>query len=336
MRDCVVRYEHVIGFALEHPWAVTDGMRAIIAEILAQRLAGEETDPALLAAAAELRGTRELQRRNGDGTVSVIPISGVIAPRMNLFTKASGGTTFEQLTAQLRDALDNSKTKAIVFDVDSPGGNVAGASEFAREVMRARTKVPVIAQANHLMASAAYWPMAGATEIVASPSSMVGSIGVYAMYDDISAALAQKGVKRELFAAGRYKGEGADGGPLSPEARLHFKSLIDQSYARFAADVAKGRGVTAEMIRTGYGEGRTLPAEAALSAGLVDRIDTMDDTLARVTGMTTVSPTPAAAQPAAATPQEPSQTATGQEPRTTAAAQVAQFERRVLELGLKG
>jgi signal peptide peptidase SppA len=332
MRDDVMRYEHVIAFAMEHPWALTPWMRAIVADVLSRRLTGDDADPALLAAATELRATRELQRRTGDGHVAVIPIAGVIAPRMNLFTQASGGTSFDGLTAQLRDAVDNPKTKAIVFDVDSPGGNVAGASEFAREVMRARTKLPVIAQANHLMASAAYWPMAGATEIVASPSAHVGAIGVYGIFDDISEALAKRGIKREVFSAGKYKAEGADG-TLTDEARTHLRSLVQASYVRFIGDVAKGRGLTTDAIRDGYGQGRSLPAEAALEAGLIDRIDTMDDTLARVTGTATAEPTRPAGLRPAATLQEPSQAATNQEQLARIHAERTAFERRVLELG---
>jgi ClpP class serine protease len=83
---------------------------------------------------------------------------------MNLLSEVSGGTTFEALTKQLQAAVADPDVKTIVFDVDSPGGNVAGASEFAREVLRARATKPIIVQAHHLLASAAYWPMAGATE----------------------------------------------------------------------------------------------------------------------------------------------------------------------------
>src|SRR5215831_3181215 len=209
-------YTHLVAFALEHPWAITPPMRALIAEILARRLAGLDPDDDAIAAAMEARATREVPVPTG-GTLALIPLFGVVAPRMNLFTEMSGGTTFEGLTAQLTAAVNDPNIKTIVFDVDSPGGNVAGTSEFAREVLRARAIKPVIAHANHLMASAAYWAMAGATEIVASPSALVGSIGVYTMHNDISAMLDALGIKREVFAAGKYKAEGVDGGPLSDD-----------------------------------------------------------------------------------------------------------------------
>jgi signal peptide peptidase SppA len=302
------RYEHVLGFAVEHPWALTGAMRSIVASILARRLVGQDVDPDEIAAAVVQR--KNLPQPRKGGTVALIPIYGVVAPRMNMLSDFSGGTTFEQLTAQLRAAVENPEVTTIVFDVDSPGGNVAGASEFAHEVMKARTKKPVIAQAQYLMASAAYWPMACATEIVAAPSAMVGSIGVYAIHDDISEALGKLGVKRDVIGAGKYKTEGIGGGPLSEEARGHVQALVDTMYTRQVADISKGRGVTAAAVRSGYAEGRCVDAEAALEAGLIDRIATLDDTLARV------MLAPAAARPsstAAVTDQEPF-AATSQEP----------------------
>ena len=280
-------YVHLVAFALEHPWAITPPMRALIADILARRIAGLDPDDAAIAAAIEARATRDMPVATG-GSVALIPMHGVISPRMNLFTEASGGTTFEALTAQLQAAVHDPNVKTIVFDVDSPGGNVAGASEFAREVLRARTVKPVIAQANHLMASAAYWGMAGATELVASPSALAGSVGVYTIHDDISAALDALGVKREVFSAGKYKAEGADGGALSADAKGHVQGLVDGAYGRMVGDIAKGRGIKPADVRSGYGEGRTLSAEQALSVGLIDRIATLQDTLARVLQPTTV------------------------------------------------
>jgi signal peptide peptidase SppA len=248
-------YAHLVAFALEHPWAITPTMRAVIADILAKRLAGYDADDDAVAAALEARATRDMPVPSG-GSVALIPITGVIAPRMNLFTEASGGTSFEALTKQLQAAVADPNVRHIVFDVDSPGGNVAGASEFAREVLRARTIKPVTAQAQHLLASAAYWGMSGATEIVASPSALVGSIGVYTLHNDVSAMLDQLGIKREVFSAGKYKAEGADGGPLSDDAKAHMQQLVDGSYGRMVGDIAKGRGVKPADVRTATGAGR--------------------------------------------------------------------------------
>lgn len=333
------RYDHLVAFALEHPWAVTPAMRAIIAGILARRIAGDDDDDEVAVFAQQARDTRAIPHPSG-GVVAVIPLTGVVAPRMNLFSEMSGGTTFEALTKQLQAAVADPNVKTIVFDVDSPGGNVAGASEFAREVLRARTQKPIIAQSQHLMASAAYWPMAGATEIVASPSSLVGAIGVYTIYDDISAALEQLGITREVFAAGKYKAEGVGGTGLTADARAHITTLIDGAYGRFVGDVAKGRGVTPAAVRAGYGEGRALDAEAAKAAGLIDRIATLGETLARLTATATttvvIGKAAADTEPPATTLQEPPPAATSQEspaaPPGDVTAEAMAFEHQLLDL----
>ena len=311
-----MKYEHVLGFALEHPWAITPSMRALIAGILARRIAGQEADPLELAALVNRKNLPQPKR----GGVAVIPIYGTIAPRMNMLSEMSGGTTFETLTAQLEDAMANADVRTIVFDVDSPGGNVAGATEFARAVLKARVTKPIIAQANHLMASAAYWPMACATEIVATPSAMVGSIGVYHMHEDVSEALAKLGVKRTIISAGKYKAEGADGGPLTEEALAHVKGLADAAYNQFTEDISKGRGVKVDKVRNGYGEGRVISAADALAQGMVDRIATLSETLARVTATAPAAGARASHDSSlAATGQELPPAATPQEPTTDAA-----------------
>jgi ClpP class serine protease len=108
-----------------------------------------------------------------------------------------------------------------------------------------------------------------------------------------------------VIAAGRYKGEGVDGGPLTEEALAHRQGLVDGTYSRFLTDVAAGRGVSVDTVRSKYGEGRVLSAEAALDAGLITRIGTLGETLARYL---THAPTPAIA-----TAQEPLPEVTAQE-----------------------
>lgn len=308
-------YDHVLSFVLEHPWAVTPAMRTTIAGILARRIVGQDPDPATLQAA--LVNRRNLPQPAG-GSVAVIPIYGVIAPRMNMLSEMSGGTTFEALTSQLHEAMANKAVKTIVFDVDSPGGSVAGASEFAREVLAARAKKPIIAQAQYLMASAAYWPMSCATQIWAAPSAHVGSIGVYTIHDDLTEAMAQLGVKQEVIAAGKYKAEAANSGALTDSQRGHIQATVDAAYERFLKDISKGRGVALEAVRNGFGEGRVVTASEALSLGMLDGVSTLTETLARVM---TAAPAAHASHAALlsapdATDQEP-QPATSQEPPST-------------------
>src|SRR3954467_4025823 len=107
MTDRLHRYEHLLGFALEHPWAATPATCTIIADILARRLAGESADQETITAALVAKSNRVTAPQgnpHAQHAIAVIPVYGVIAPRMNMLSEMSGGTTNETLTAQLRAA----------------------------------------------------------------------------------------------------------------------------------------------------------------------------------------------------------------------------------------
>lgn len=270
----------VVSFAVEHPWNLTPGMLAIVAEVLARRLADETVNRADIEAALLQRKDLPQART---GNVAVIPVYGVLAPRMNLFSEMSGGTSYQQLTQQIREAAGNPKIATIVLDVDSPGGSVAGNAELAAEIMKARTKKPIIAQAEYTMASAAYQLAAAATEIVAAPSARVGSIGTYSIHDDLSSALARRGVTRTFISAGEGKVDGNEFGPLSDGARTRMQKAVDDAFGTFVGTVVHGRGgdVTRDRVTQDW-KAHVYSAADALQIGMIDRIATLDETLTRL------------------------------------------------------
>jgi signal peptide peptidase SppA len=315
--------DRVLALALQ-PWAITPEMLHTLAHVLSHRLAGAATD----AAAFERREPAAHEQRD---TVAIIPVHGVIAPRMNLFSEISGGATFEGAGAALEEAVQRPDVSTILLDIDSPGGSVAGASEFARQVLAARTKKRIIAHAHYQMCSAAYWFGACATEVVAAPSAVAGSIGVYTVHEDLSKMLDELGVKVTYVAAGKFKVDGNETEPLSDTARARMHALVESNYQRFVADVALGRGRTVEAVTNGFGQGTVLTADECLAAGMIDRIATFEDTLARVLPSHAV-PLSAAVPPARLAPvtsQEPSP-ATDQE----RARQRREAQRALLSLGL--
>jgi capsid assembly protease len=239
--------------------------------------------------AAGLEQEIEMQARTGQrnaapaGSVAVIPMIGMITHRMSLMSQVSGGGggSTEALTAQFRQALGDTNCKAIVFDVDSPGGSVEGVIELASEIYGARKTKPIVAVVNSMAASAAYWLASAAGEVVCTPSGQCGSIGVFAKLPDISEALKSEGITVNLIKAGKYKAEGDPSQPLSDEARAFWQSQVDSMYSSFVKAVAQQRGTSQTAVRDGYGEGRCLLATDALKAGLADRTGTLDDVLAK-------------------------------------------------------
>jgi len=271
-----------------------------MAGVLTRWSAGEPpTDDAMFQIQSErvLRDTRkQMAAANAGSGIAVLPLYGVVTQRGNMVDDISGpgSTSTQQFTSALRQVLADDTVGQILIDIDSPGGSVYGVAELASEIVKARAQKPVVAVANSLAASAAYWIGCLASEFYVTPGGEVGSIGVWQAHFDYSKALEEEGVKTTLVSAGKFKVEGNPYVPLDPEAQAFMQSRVDDYYNAFIQAVTVGRGVSVDDVRNGMGEGRVLGADAALAQRMVDGIASFDDVLARmqakVTGNAVRSP----------------------------------------------
>lgn len=269
-------YTHVLKAVGEMPWAITPGMLGVIVDVLAFRVQGgrftaEEIE-------ARVAGRRRQQTQGQEG-VAVLGLQGTIMPKGDVMTEMSGGTSLESFRANFRQAMSARDIGAIVLDVDSPGGLVNGIPEMAGEIRAARATKPIIAVANTTMASGAFWLAAQADEIVVSRSSQVGSVGVVTVHEDHSQEMANEGVKPTLISAGKFKTEGNPFEPLSDEAKAHMQGRVNAFNAMFEADLAKGRRLNVDKVRSQFGEGRMAMAQEAIDAGMADRIGSLDEVI---------------------------------------------------------
>lgn len=213
--------------------------------------------------------------------IAIIPLSGLLTPSGGgpLGALLGVGAGLSDFRSALTEVLADDEIKAIVLDVNSPGGLVDHIPETAAALRTARQFKPITAVASTQAASAAYWLASQANEIVVTPSGEVGSIGAYMLHMDKSGHLAKEGLDVTLTSAGKYKTEGNQYEPLSESAKQAQQRKVDRFYTRFVDDVAAGRGVDPDRVRNGYGEGRTLLAEDAVEQGLADRIATVDQVI---------------------------------------------------------
>lgn len=268
--------DRAIRALLRTPWAITEAKLEEILGFLEAHRAGErlsEEEARERFGASRPGATRTL------GQIAVIPIYGTIVPRANIVTAYSGGTSVQQLAANFDAAVQNDDVAAIVLDVDSPGGSVSGIEEMAQRIRRARGTKPIHAVSNFQMASAAYYLGSQADEVVVSPSAEAGSIGVFMIHTDVSAAAEKAGIKHTVIKAGRYKAEGHPYEPLGEEAEAALQAEVEEYYDLFVAAVAKGRGVKESAVRNGFGEGRCLSAKRAVKEGLADRVATLEEVI---------------------------------------------------------
>lgn len=241
-----------------------------------------EVKAAIEAEATETRVRAAAAGSSGGGTVAVLPIYGLILYRgSEMDISGPTATSVQKLTRQFRQALNDPNVKAIVFDVDSPGGTVEGVDELATEIRNARGKKKTVAVCNCLMASAAYYIASACSEIVVSPSSLVGSVGVYCAHEDDSKYLDELGVKISLVQFGENKTLGNPYEPLSDAARAEMQDKVDQFGAMFEKAVAKGRKITQAKVHESFGQGLCFTAAKAVKIGMADTVATLDEVLGR-------------------------------------------------------
>ncbi|MCL6455737.1 MAG: S49 family peptidase, partial [Ralstonia pickettii] len=283
-----MKHALLISEFLSTPWAIMPERLSAFAGVVVRWSTGIVADAVTMtsvrADAAAVAARRGSSARAGNGSIAVLPMYGVVTQRGNMADDISGpGSMSTQMFSQsLRSALADDSVDAILMDIDSPGGSVYGVQELADEIYQARGQKPVVAIANSLAASAAYWLGSAASEFYVTPGGEVGSIGVWSAHEDWSKALAEAGITTTLISAGKFKTEGNPYGPLSADAQAFMQSRVDDYYGAFTKAVARQRGVPVATVRDGMGQGRVLGAQAAKEAGMVDDIATFDDVIRRI------------------------------------------------------
>ena len=273
---------------LATPWALMPERLSTLATVISRWSQGTPASDAAKFQVQKDRVLRDTRRQTSaaisGGGIAVIPIYGVITQRGNMVDDVSGpGMVSTQIVTQmLRQAVADDAVSQILLDIDSPGGSVYGVAELSDAILSARAQKPVVAIANSLAASAAYWIGSQAGEFYVTAGGEVGSIGVWQAHQDYSKAMDEAGVKTTLISAGKFKVEGNPYAPLDEEAQGFMQSRVDDYYASFTKAVAKGRGVPITQVRDGMGQGRVLGADAALAQNMVDGIASFDQVLSKM------------------------------------------------------
>ncbi|MEP0518560.1 MAG: S49 family peptidase [Hyphomicrobiales bacterium] len=208
---------------------------------------------------------------------AILPITGSLVNRGAWVGENSGLQSYEGIEYQFKHAMGNDKVQRVVLDIDSPGGEAGGMWGIA-EAIRGAVK-PTFALVNDMACSAAYGIASACDQIICSPTSVVGSIGVILVHFDWSKNLADDGIKPTIIHAGANKADGNPYEPLPEQVRDNLQTEVDRYYGRFVEAVAAGRSnLSTEQIRAT--EARCYIGQDAVSAGLADAIGTLDTILA--------------------------------------------------------
>lgn len=261
------------------PWAIQpEALRTIleVASRLGDRAAFEGIEAVAAQFGERLEGTRYVQMRDG---VAILAIDGPIARGMNLFSFFSGGTSVELLAKDFTAAMSDPSVKAILLNINSPGGSVDGISELAGIIYAARKsgKKPIKSYISDTGTSGAYWLAAAAEEIVANKTALLGSIGVVTTYTDTRKKDEMIGIEKIEIVSSGAPNKRPD--VTTDEGRAYVQGILDDIESVFVSDLAKFRGVSVDTVRSDYGQGGVRVGRKAVAAGLADRTGTFEGVL---------------------------------------------------------
>lgn len=266
-------------FVTSQPWLITsDSLQLLIS--IAER--SHEIDMEGIEALAAKRA-RWMERGENmqirDGT-AIIPVTGPIFKRANLFSRISGATSTDLLALDLQTAVDDPEVQSILIDIDSPGGAAQGIHELGEMIYEARQIKPMIAYSGGNIASAAYWIGSAAGEIVVDRTSTAGSIGAVSTITDTSGRDAKAGVRTIEIVSSQSPDKRLD--IDSDDGRAKAQKIVDDLAGVFVEVVARNRGVDVDTVLSDFGRGGLMLGQAAVNAGLVDRLGSFETVLAEL------------------------------------------------------
>lgn len=224
------------------------------------------------AATAQASASGAYRTQVQDG-VAVIRANGTLMKHASSMT---GGSSTVMLRQAIRTAMQDPNVGAILLAIESPGGTAAGTYELAQTIQMASAAKPVISHIEDLGASAAYWIAASTQSIAANAPAMVGSIGTYAVVQDLSALAAKEGIKVHVVRAGAFKGVGEPGTEITADQLAMLKERVDAVNEFFLTGVMEGRKMNRSQVNE-LADGRVHSAAKAQELGLIDKVQTFEE-----------------------------------------------------------
>jgi protease-4 len=207
---------------------------------------------------AVLAGLRGAGLRPEGAHITRVSVNGII-------------TEDRKLTESIDKLATDSRVKAVILSIDSPGGSVSGGETLHDAIARVAAKKPVVVTMGGLAASAGYMIAVPATRIFAREATLTGSIGVLLETGEVSGLLGKLGISAEVVRSGPLKDEPSFVRPLSPAGKDVLQGLVNDMYGQFVDMVAAGRHMDPAKVRA-LGDGRAYTGRQALGLGLVDAI----------------------------------------------------------------
>ena len=227
----------------------------------------------------------------GPDKVAVIPVQGAIASADSSLGGIQPTVTPEGLADALGQAADDTSVRAVVLEVNSPGGGVTASDEMHQSIVdfKQNTGKPVVVSMGDTAASGGYYISAPADRIFANETTLTGSLGVIFQLNNFEELADKYGYEQVVIKSGEFKDIGNAFRQITPEEREIFQSLVDESYSEFVDVISSGRGIPEDRVRE-IADGRIYSGQRARELGLVDSFGGLDEAAAEARELAGVGP----------------------------------------------
>lgn len=267
-----MKFEFLAQRLFNTPLAIHPSKAEIVIAALSERLGIIRIDAASTSSFDELSRSGKNPRLGYDVVegVAIIPVQGTLVQKLGSLRPYSGMTGYDGIRMNLLSAMVEPDVKAVVFDINSPGGEVSGCFDLVDTIYSCRGEKPIWAILNEYAYSAAY-AIASATDHITVPrTGGTGSIGVIWMHMDMSQAIKDNGLNVTIVRHGDRKAETNPYGPLTKKALQSSQEDIDEVGKLFADTVARNRGISSDSILSL--QAATFQGQSSIEKGLADSV----------------------------------------------------------------
>lgn len=223
---------------LFEPWLLSPMALEALRVAIADAIKNQAGDPPTRGKTAFGEDIESIQIANG---LAVVPIKGIMARNPGRFGEAFGMVDMGKIASELDYAAESSRVLSVLLDFDTPGGSATGTPELAAKIASLREQKDVYSFVGGQCCSAGIYVASQSGGIFATPSSVVGSIGAYSVFHDMTNLAAMNGIKVDVISSGEFKGMGEPGTSLSPEQRQHLQDFVNKLANDFKNTIAEAR-----------------------------------------------------------------------------------------------
>jgi protease-4 len=212
--------------------------------------------------------------RGNDDRIALIQMRGLISSSL---PGNVGDTMVDDMRLALEQAREDDHVRAVVLEIDSPGGEVTASDMIYNWVVKTRTKKPVVVYMDSLAASGGYYVACGGKYLMANETTITGSIGVIIQTLNYEQLFNKVGLASVVFKSGKFKDMLSGTRPVTPEEREYIQSFVMKTYDKFLGIVARERNLPADGLRNSVADGRILSGRDALDNKLIDAVGQIED-----------------------------------------------------------